>query len=40
MMENVCEACGAIAVKAIDKGKLGGWQITTIVGYAIEWRKY
>ena len=31
MMENVCEACGAIVVKAIEKGKLGGWQITTIV---------
>lgn len=23
MMENVCEACGAIVVKAIEKGKLG-----------------
>lgn len=31
MMKDVCEACGAIAVKAIEEGKLGGWQITTIV---------
>lgn len=31
MMENVCGACGAIMVKAIEKGKLEGWQITTIV---------
>ena len=31
MMKDVCEACGTIAVKAIEKGKLEGWQITTIV---------
>ena len=31
MMENVCGACGAIVAKAIEKGKLEGWQITTIV---------
>lgn len=28
MIENVC---GTITVKAIEKGKLEGWQITTIV---------
>ena len=31
MMKDVCGACGAIVAKAIEKGKLGGWQITTIV---------
>ena len=31
MMKDVCRACGAIAVMAIEEGKLGGWQITTIV---------
>lgn len=31
MMKDVCGACGAIAAKAIEEGKLGGWQITTIV---------
>ena len=30
MMKDVCEACGAIAVKAIEKGKLEGWQIVAV----------
>ena len=30
MMKDVCEACGAIAVKAIEEGKLGGWQIVAV----------
>ncbi len=31
MMKDVCGACGAIVAKAMEKGKLEGWQITTIV---------
>ena len=30
MMKDVCEACGAIAVKAIEEGKVGGWQIVAV----------
>lgn len=30
MMKDVCGACGAIAVKAIEEGKLGGWQIVAV----------
>lgn len=30
MMENVCGACGAIVAKAIEKGKLEGWQIVAV----------
>ena len=30
MMENVCGACGAIVVKAIEEGKLEGWQIVAV----------
>jgi|GEM_PF-490356 hypothetical protein len=30
MMENVCGTCGAIVVKAIEEGKLEGWQIVAV----------
>ena len=30
MMKDVCGACGAIVAKAIEKGKLEGWQIVAV----------
>ena len=30
MMKDVCEGCGAIAAKAIEEGKLEGWQIVAV----------
>lgn len=36
MMKDVCEACGAIAVKAIEEGKLEGWQIVAVaLGFGV-----
>ena len=30
MMKDVCGTCGAIVVKAMEKGKLEGWQIVAV----------